>query len=148
MQDRVEIFRRVERQYLRDRLGALGLQAVDGMVVRLLAREGRMRQEDVAHKLVLDKSAVARTLARLETAGLVERTVSDRCRREKQVSLTPAGQEADGRIERVLTEWREICCQGFSPREQAEYDGFLTRIIRNVTEFKWSGGERGENTHG
>ena len=40
MQDRVEIYRRVERQYIRDRLGDMGLQAVDGMVVGLLAREG------------------------------------------------------------------------------------------------------------
>ena len=78
MQDRVDVFRRVERQYLRDRLGDKGLQVLDSMVIRLLARLGRMRQEDIVHKLVLDKSAVARTLARLEEAGLVERAVSDR----------------------------------------------------------------------
>lgn len=147
MQDRVEIFRRVERQYLRDRLGDMGLQMVDGMVIRLLARLGRMRQEDIVHKLVLDKSAVARTLARLEEQGLVERTVSDRCRREKLVCLTLAGQKAYGHIEDALKEWKEICYRGFSPQEREQYDGFLSRITDNVTQYKWSEEER-EETHG
>ena len=147
MQDQVEIFRRVERQYLRDRMGDMGLQMVDGMVVRLLAREGRMRQEDVVHKLVLDKSAVARTLARLEEHGLVERTVRDRCRREKLVCLTSAGLEAYRRIEGVLDQWREICYRGFSPREREEYGAFLSRITENVKQYKWSEEER-EETHG
>ena len=147
MQDRVEIFRRVERQYLRDRLGDMGLQMVDGMVIRLLARLGQMRQEDIVHKLVLDKSAVTRTLTRLEEERMVERTVSDRCRREKLVALTAAGMEAYGRIENVLEEWRGICYRGFSPKEREEYDGFLSRITANVTQYKWSEEER-EETHG
>lgn len=147
MQDRVDVFRRVERQYLRDRLGDKGLQVLDSMVIRLLARLGRMRQEDIVHKLVLDKSAVTRTLTRLEEEGMVERTVSDRCRREKLVSLTDAGLEAYKRIEGVLEEWRTICYQGFSPKEREQYDAFLSRVTDNVTQFKWSEEER-EETHG
>ena len=147
MQDRVDVFRRVERQYLRDRLGDKGLQVLDSMVIRLLARLGRMRQEDIVHKLVLDKSAVTRTLTRLEEEGMVERTVSDRCRREKLVSITDAGLEAYKRIEGVLEEWRTICYQGFSPKEREQYDAFLSRVTDNVTQFKWSEEER-EETHG
>ena len=147
MQDRVDVFRRVERQYLRDRLGDNGLQVLDSMVIRLLARLGRMRQEDIVHKLVLDKSVVARTLARLEEEGLVERAVSDRCRREKLVSLTQAGLESYQYIEHVLEEWKEICYRGFSPQELEEYSAFLSRITDNVTQYKWSEEER-EETHG
>ena len=91
MPNRIEMFRRLERQYFRDRLGTLGLQQLDGMILHLLGREGHMRQEDLAVQLAVDKGAVARSLARLEKRGLVERQVSARCRREKHVSLTPAG---------------------------------------------------------
>lgn len=147
MQDRVDVFRRVERQYLRDRLGDKGLQVLDSMVIRLLARLGRMRQEDIVHKLVLDKSAVARTLARLEEAGLVERAVSDHCRREKLVALTQAGLESYQYIECVLGDWKEICYRGFSTWEREQYDAFLSRITDNVTQYKWSEEER-EETHG
>ena len=55
MKDQGEIFRRIERQYFREQLGGLGLQAVDGMVVRLLDQAGQLRQEDIAYKIVLDK---------------------------------------------------------------------------------------------
>ena len=136
MQDRIEIFRRVERQYLRDRLAPLGIQAVDGMVLRLAAREGRMCQEDIAKRVVLDKGAVARAVARLEERGLVERVVPDRCRREKLVSLTPAGAEAFRQVQETLGEWYGICYRGFTPEERERYDGFLTRIVENVMQFR------------
>ena len=95
-----------------------------------------MCQEDIAKRVVLDKSAVARAVTRLEDRGLVERVVPDRCRREKLVSLTPAGEDVFQAIEAALQEWNCICYQGFTPEERAEYDAFLTRITRNVVEFK------------
>ena len=136
MPDRVEVFRRLERQFFRDRLGALGLQHLDGMVLRLLGREGRMRQEDLAGQLVVDKGAVARSLARLESRGLVERPVSDRSRREKQAFLTGAGQETAAALRQILAEWREIKYRGFTPEEQALNESFLSRIAENVMEFR------------
>ena len=36
MPNRIEMFRRLERQYFRDRLGTLGLQQLDGMILHLL----------------------------------------------------------------------------------------------------------------
>lgn len=59
MPNRIEMFRRLERQYFRDRLGTLGLQQLDGMILHLLGREGHMRQEDLAVQLAVDKGAVA-----------------------------------------------------------------------------------------
>ena len=38
MPNRIEMFRRLERQYFRDRLGTLGLQQLDGMILHLLGR--------------------------------------------------------------------------------------------------------------
>ena len=129
MPNRIEMFRRLERQYFRDRLGTLGLQQLDGMILHLLGREGHMRQEDLAVQLAVDKGAVARSLARLEKRGLVERQVSARCRREKLVSLTPAGEGA---------------YQGFTPEERALNEAFLTRIAENVIEFcRGEGSEHG-----
>lgn len=63
MPDRVELFRRIERQHIRDQLSLLGLQSVDGLVLRLLSRERQLRQEDIVLRLVLDKGSVARSVA-------------------------------------------------------------------------------------
>ena len=137
MPNRIEMFRRLERQYFRDRLGTLGLQQLDGMILHLLGREGHMRQEDLAVQLAVDKGAVARSLARLEKRGLVERQVSARCRREKHVSLTQG-------VQRILEEWGHVKYQGFTPEERALNEAFLTRIAENVIEFcRGEGSEHG-----
>ena len=136
MQDRIEVFRRIERQYFRDQLGPLGLQPVEAMIIRLLRRRGRLRQEDIVHRIVLDKGTVARSVARLEKLGLVARSVSDQCRREKLVDLTPAGVEMVAKIQAVMDVWNDISYQGFTPEERALYDSFLTRITDNVKQFK------------
>ena len=139
-----EMFRRLERQYFRDRLGTLGLQQLDGMILHLLGREGHMRQEDLAVQLAVDKGAVARSLARLEKRGLVERQVSARCRREKHVSLTSAGEGAYQGVQRILEEWGHVKYQGFTPEERALNEAFLTRIAENVIEFcRGEGSEHG-----
>lgn len=139
MQDQVEHIRRIERQYLRDHLGALHLQMVDGMVIHLLFRRGPLRQEDIVQWIVMDKGSVARSLARLEDMGLVVRTVSDQCRREKQAALTPTGEQAASQIRQILQNWGEVRYQGFSPEERAQYESFLIRICENVQQYKQGG---------
>ena len=142
MQDYSTVLRRLERQYFRDQMAILQLQMADGMVLRLLDQLDDIRQEDIAHRIVLDKGAVARAVSRLENRGLVVRTVSANCRREKLVSLTGEGRQLAKQLEQVVQQWRAICMEGFTPEEQASYDRFLTRIVANVKEYR-----EGEN-HG
>lgn len=143
MQDRKDVFRRLERQHFRDQMGALGLSTVEGMLLRALGRQGRTRQEDLVVQLVLDKGAVARALGRLEELGLVERTVSDRCRREKLVSPTPEGQALAGAIQLSVDEWDALCFEGFSPEERALFTDFFSRMTENIMKYK-----QGEKEHG
>lgn len=143
MQGRKDVFRRIERQYFRDRMSELGLSTVEGMLVRALGQQGETRQEDLVVSMVLDKGAVARAMARLEQLGLVQRTVSGQCRREKLVSLTQAGEETAGQIQKMLEEWNRVCYQGFTPKERELFEEFLTRVTENVRQFK-----QGESKHG
>ena len=142
MQDYSTILRRLERQFFRDQIAALQLQMPEGIIIRLLDQVENIRQEDIAHRVVLDKGAVARAVARLENKNLVVRSVSANCRREKLVSLTEEGRRLAGQLEQVVQRWRAVCMAGFTPEEQALYDSFLTRIVANVKEYR-----EGEN-HG
>lgn len=81
--------------------------------------------------------------ARLEELGLVERAVSDRCRREKLVSPTPEGLVLAGAIQQSVEEWNAVCFQGFSPQERALFTDLFTRITQNAMEYK-----QGEKEHG
>lgn len=136
MQRRMEILRRLERQYIRRALGIMDLPVLDGMVLHQLDLEGRMRQEDLAQCFSADKGAVARAVSRLEEAGLVTRQVSGQCRREKLTALTEAGQASAAWIQAVLNQWDEIGYQGFTEEERALFDSFLTRITDNVLKFR------------
>ena len=136
-------FRRIKQQYFREQLAPLGFQPMDGMILYLLWGGNCLRQEDIAAQTALDKGAVARSVARLEERGLVERWVSDQCRREKQVSLTPAGEERAGAVQKILESWNDICCRGFSSEERTLYNSFLSRIIENVMQYKR--GEEGDD---
>jgi len=46
MPNRIEMFRRLERQYFRDRLGTLGLQQLDGMILREVEHKLRENREE------------------------------------------------------------------------------------------------------
>ena len=138
-----KIFRRIKQQYFREQLAPLGFQPMDGMILYLLWGGNCLRQEDIAAQTALDKGAVARSVARLEERGLVERWVSNQCRREKQVSLTPAGEERAGAVQKILESWNDICCRGFSSEERTLYNSFLSRIIENVMQYKR--GEEGDD---
>ena len=75
--------------------------------------------------------------------GLVERAVSDRCRREKLVSPTLEGLMLAGAIQQSVEEWNAVCFQGFSPQERALFTDLFTRITQNAMEYK-----QGEKEHG
>lgn len=142
-QRQMEILRRLERQYIRRELCAIGLTVAEGMVLYELGQEGQTRQEDIARCFSVDKGMVARAVARLEGSALVTRQVSDRCRREKVVTLTEAGRRASDSIQEILNRWDRIVYQGFTPEEQSLFNSFLTRMTENATEFKrrenWNG---------
>ena len=139
----MEILRRLERQYIRRELCAMDLTMAEGMVLYHLSLEGQTRQEDIARCFNVDNGMVARAVARLEENELVTRQVSDRCRREKVVTLTEEGRRVAGCIQEILDRWDQIGYQGFTQEERVLFDSFLTRMTENAMEFKrrenWNG---------
>ena len=112
-------------------------------MVRLLSREGQLRQEDIVLRLVLDKGSVARSVARLEEAAWRYASQQPVPPGKAGVAVT-GGRENGGTDPVILDDWRRICLQGFfTPEERVQYETFLTRIMENVKEFK-----EGENTNG
>ena len=142
-QRQMEILRRLERQYIRRELCTMGLTVADGMVLYQLTRKEQTRQEDIARCFSVDKGMVARAVARLEKNALVTRQVSDRCRREKVVTLTEEGRRVAGCIQEILDRWDQIGYQGFTQEERVLFDSFLTRMTENAIQFKrrenWNG---------
>ncbi|MFR3921452.1 MAG: hypothetical protein ACLTYN_05170 [Dysosmobacter welbionis] len=88
MPDRIEMFRRLERQYFRDRLGTLGLQQLDGMILHLLG--GGPHAAGGPGRPAGGGQGWPGAWPVWKSAAWWA-AVSAQCRREKHVSLTPAG---------------------------------------------------------
>jgi len=63
-----------------------------------------MQARDLAHLLRLDKSNASRQVAKLESAGLVERMASDDDARSSELYLTKAGQQLRRQIDKFATD--------------------------------------------
>ena len=117
-------------QVMRD---ALNLGRGSGRVKALLhLAETPLSLSGLAEALGVDAPYATLIVDTLEERGLVERHPDPADRRRKQVELTPAGQEAIGRVERILREPPE----GFadlSPRELDVLEDLVTRITARST---------------
>lgn len=89
-------------------------------------------QEDLAEKLHFDKGSAARSLAKLEAAGLVTRTVNPHNRRQLVITLTPQAEALRAPFLATLRELTETMVRGFSGDEREQALGFLDRMIGNV----------------
>ncbi|GAB7192060.1 MarR family transcriptional regulator [Kineococcus sp. NUM-3379] len=90
------------------------------IIMQLAVRDGRS-QKELVEALRLDHSTIAKSLRRMEAAGLVTRVTSPEDARVKLVSLTPAGRALESRIEQVWTELERLSTQALSEREQAQF---------------------------
>jgi DNA-binding MarR family transcriptional regulator len=108
--------------------GALNLGRGTGRVKALLQLAGGpLSVSGLAEAVSVDAPYATLIVDTLEERGLVERRSDPDDRRRKLVELTPAGQEAIGRVERILREPPE----GFadlSPRELDVLEDLVTRI--------------------
>jgi DNA-binding MarR family transcriptional regulator len=90
-----EVVDRVRVLVNRDLQHAVGLTLAENLVLCqvAMATEGRLRMVDVAERLSVAKSAVTKTVDRLETRGLLERERDPSDRRTVYATLTPLGEK-------------------------------------------------------
>jgi DNA-binding MarR family transcriptional regulator len=102
------------------------------VLIELLEAPGRrLRQRDLAHKVVLTRSGISRLVDRLEGAGLVSREANPDDRRGDQVVLTDAGRAA---VRRTWPAYRRGIAEHFArwvtPDEAAVVTAALERVSK------------------
>lgn len=112
-------------------LGPIGKGQIPFLAELFQGGDG-VSQEDLAEKLHFDKGAAARSLAKLEAAGLVTRTVNPHNRRQLVITLTPQAEKLREPFLAALRELTETMVRGFSGDEREQALGFLDRMIGNV----------------
>lgn len=97
--------------------------------------------QEIARRTQLGKSTLTSMLDRLERSGQVRRRPSQEDRRSVLVDLTEKDGALRRKYARVSREMTEIFYREFSPEEIDEFEGYLERILANVSGN--DGGMRG-----
>lgn len=135
----ISIIRRGELAYIRAELERFDLIPMEGRLIRLL-KNRCCSQEELGESLDIDKGRIAKTIFMLEEKGLVQRTVNEKNRRQKQVTLTEKGEDVYESICGIYEAWNDICYRGFSEKERNENHEFIKRISENILEYKKENG--------
>ncbi|GFM35845.1 MarR family winged helix-turn-helix transcriptional regulator [Desulfovibrio psychrotolerans] len=129
---RIGQLHRLAAQHIRRNLAPLGIEQGQVPFLAELFHEEGQTQEMLAARLHIDKGVTARTLARLEEAGLVLRRQNPANRRQKLVYLAESMRSRREEFFAPLHRLTEELAQGFSEEERAATLALLDRMIGNL----------------
>ncbi len=92
-------------------------------------------QDQLAAKLHVDRSNVARQLARLEENGFVARSRCAADRRAVEVRLTEKGEQALPLIWQTRVEWRRELLAELTEEEQVQLEELLAKLAVRAEEL-------------
>lgn len=104
----------------------LGLTAAQAVVILIVCDFGMLTQDEVTKRLGLDKSVIAKTLAKLEEAGFMERSTSARDKRTYDIRPTARALGVYPRVREHVDECFARMTGAMSEEERAEFRRLLT----------------------
>ncbi|MCB0344980.1 MAG: MarR family transcriptional regulator [Bdellovibrionales bacterium] len=114
----------IRRQRLRKHLdGPAGF--VETSVLILLQSHPGARSQLLADALNLERSSVSRALAKLEDAGLIITSTSEKDQRRKTISVTRKGRAVVAQANRLQDSIVASCAQGLSAEEESQLTYFM-----------------------
>jgi DNA-binding MarR family transcriptional regulator len=114
------------------RLEAYGVTGYQYLYLTNICRAPGVSQDELAEKLIFNKSSVARQLATLEQNGFVERRRNEKDKRELLVFPTEKALRVLPVIDKAVADFREKIGEGFSENEWEELERLLKRVQENA----------------
>jgi len=123
---------RAAHVFMAERLREYGIGYGQFPFLAYVGRHDGECQETISRDLFYDKGTTARSLARLEAAGLVTRQVSPTDRRRHRVFITGRGRKALLRLDEVLDVWNSCLTEGLTAAEAAACRALMERVANNA----------------
>ncbi|NML44034.1 MarR family transcriptional regulator [Ramlibacter sp. G-1-2-2] len=98
-------------------------------ILRMVHEVPGIDQVGLARRIALDTSTTATAAARLESKGLLERTVVATNRRQLQLHLTPAGEKLLDGLVRGVHEMRSQLLDSLDPDERELFIALLRKFV-------------------
>lgn len=122
----ISILHRHSHIYFNEELKDLDIASSEQIFLFALFKDGRMTQEALSAKLMINKAATARALKNLEQKGYIQREISELDRRAKYVTTTELAESIKYRLFESRRKWTEIL--------QGDLDEEIAELIYNTLE--------------
>lgn len=126
---------RVAVQYRSEEMAAFGLKACHASYLSAVCRTPGITQDQLARRIFINKSNVARQLAVLEESGFVERKPSPDDKRATLVYPTQKALDVLPEIHRMFREWETFVAQDLTDEERALAVKMLEKIHTRSGEW-------------
>ncbi len=105
-----------------------------GRILFILWKTDCLTISEISEKTSLAKNTVSVVINGMVNKGIVERTINPQNRRQTIVSLTEYAKSLQARYESVSQQMNLLFYEGFSEKEQKQFEQYLARILETLTK--------------
>ncbi len=112
------------------------ITTAQGRVMFPLWHNDNISFQTLKKKTMLSKATLSYMLDKLEAAGYIERIRSEKDKRTIYIKLTKRNEKLQEKYVQVSLAMGDIFYKGFSEKEMDELEGYLKRLLENLTSYK------------
>ena len=105
-----------------------------GRILFILWKTDSLTISEISEKTALAKNTVSVVIDGMVNKGMVERNINPENRRQTIVSLTEYAKSLKAKYETVSQQMNSLFYQGFSEKEQKQFEQYLARILETLTK--------------
>lgn len=105
-----------------------------GRILFILWKTDHLTISEISRKTSLAKNTVSVVIDGMVHKGIVERNINPNNRRQTIVSLTEYAKSLQAKYETVSQQMNLLFYQGFSEKEQRQFENYLARILETLTD--------------
>jgi DNA-binding MarR family transcriptional regulator len=115
----------------------IDLNSAQGRILFVLwQRKNGIFFKELAEKTSMGKSTLSKALDGLENAEHLSREPVEGNQKKKIVKLTKKNRDLQNKYKQVSDEMNELFYRGFKNSEITEFEDYLTRLVKNLTEYE------------
>ena len=105
-----------------------------GIILFILWKTDNLTISEISEKTSLAKNTVSVVINGMVNKGIVKRNINPKNRRQTIISLTEYAKSLQSKYEAVSWQMNTLFYQGFSEKEQKQFEQYLARILETLIE--------------
>ena len=114
----------------------IDLTSVQSDAIIAMLRNPGITASQLKDQLQLSQSTIAGIIARLDSKGLIKKTVNSQDARKAILNLTEQGVQLEDRLKEIALETQQSLVEGMNETEQAEFSRLLQIALDNMNRIR------------